>query len=331
MKLFSRFAVIVVALALGHAPSARADEAADQFKVHVQRAKVHYDLGEYDEAADEYIQGYRIKPVAGALFNTAQAYRQAGKYAKAQQFYRSYLREASPEALASTKPVVEKAIKELDELIAKEEKAKKSAPNGVQPSLVPGNEDGSADLSPAPTKKAKPDELAPPMVVVAAPAPVPAPIAANAKPAPAPVPAPAAPAPTKLAIAQPQHPPPAAPAPTPAVTTKQPATVARADAQSKEGPSHTLAYVVGGAGIVLLGGGALFTVKAMGADSDLTGTTIRSRADDDSLVSTSKTDHLLGAIFLGAGAVAVVGAGLLYFIPTSGPSGGSGAAVGGHF
>ena len=110
-------ALAAAILTFAPARVARADEAADQqFKIHVQHAKIHYDLGEFADAAEEYIQAYRIKPVAGALFNIAQAYRQAGQYEKSRQFYNSYLRDANPIYDAKAKAIVQKQIKELDEL-----------------------------------------------------------------------------------------------------------------------------------------------------------------------------------------------------------------------
>ena len=46
----------------------------------------------------------------------------------------------------------------------------------------------------------------------------------------------------------------------------------------------------------------------------------------DDLSSTAKSSRTLGALFLGAGAAAAIGAGLLYFLPT-----GDGVAVQGRF
>lgn len=337
--------------------SARADQQTDDFKTHVQRAKVHYDLGEFDEAADEYIEAYRIKPIAGALFNIAQAYRQGGKYDKSRQFYRSYLREANPDG--KTKAQVEKQIKELDELIAKEEKTKRSAPTGVQPSLAGKDElspSGHDELAPPPssTKASPAVALAPPSTGASAAAPAAAqgaptvaqpPSARPQQGAPASSPsasqsAGAAPASSgaasagTVAIVDPPRKPSPSTSPSPAQAAPAPAAAVRpdssADSASSGGRSHTLAYVAAGAAVLLLGGGTLFGVEAARTDNELTAGA-HARADADSLISTSKSDHTLSAVLLIAGAAAAVGAGLLYFLPTSGPSGGGGAAVGGHF
>src|SRR5207253_10403699 len=88
-----------------------------------------YDLGEFKEAADEYIIVYRLRPIPALLFNIAQAYRQGGLYDKARQFYRSYLRE-SPEA--KNRATIEQSIREMDELLAREKKTREGKPDGVK-------------------------------------------------------------------------------------------------------------------------------------------------------------------------------------------------------
>ena len=116
---------------VARAQSSSSDEARkiEEARQHVAKAKVHYDLGEYEQAAEEYIIVYRLKPVPAILFNVAQAYRQAGRYDKARQFYKSYLREAPT---AANKAQIEQNIREMDDLIAKEKRAKEAAPVGVK-------------------------------------------------------------------------------------------------------------------------------------------------------------------------------------------------------
>ena len=87
---WAAFLAALIAFAPLHA--VRADEQTDQVKEHLAKAKVHYDLGEFDDAAEEYIQAYRIKPISGALYNIAQAYRLGHDYSSALRSYRSYLR-----------------------------------------------------------------------------------------------------------------------------------------------------------------------------------------------------------------------------------------------
>src|SRR3954469_17196984 len=95
------------------------DAPLEEARQHAAKAKVHYDLGEFEKAAEEYIVVYRLRPLPALLFNIAQSYRQAGQYEKAKQFYRAYLRE-NPDAQTSS--AVKKALKEIDELLAKEKK-----------------------------------------------------------------------------------------------------------------------------------------------------------------------------------------------------------------
>jgi len=317
-----RIALLLVAALCLRGPAARADEPTDEFKAHVQRAKIHYDLNEFEEAAEEYTQAYRIKPAPAALFNIAQAYRQAGKYDKARAFYRSYLREGNPDP--KSRAVVEKAIKELDELIANEVRTKSSPPNGVQMSVAPPPAGGAAARAQ--------DELSP-----AAPARHPGASPATPAGSAAAVKAPdlsAAPAPTAQLKSSPPStgaaavqpaPPPSAPAR--AVHAEN---VASIEAQPKTGRSHAWAYVAGGVALAALAGGTVFAVSANKSDDDLFASA-HDRATVDSAISTAKTDRLLSAILFGVGGAAAVGAGLLYFLPTTGPSGGGGAAVGGHF
>lgn len=129
-----RLASLAVAGCLAWTSAGRAQDSAgkdtsiEDARSHVNKAKVHYDLGEYEQAAEEYILVYRIKALPALLFNIAQAYRQAGKYEKAKQFYRSFLRE-SPDQ--KNRPVIEKAIHEIDELLAREKHTREAAPSGT--------------------------------------------------------------------------------------------------------------------------------------------------------------------------------------------------------
>jgi len=135
----------MVALAFGVALStaAPAQESAkdrkeaavlEEARQHVAKAKVHYDLGEFQQAAEEYIIVYRLRAIPALLFNIAQAYRQGGDYEKAKQFYKAYLRE-SPNL--KNKSTIEQAIREIDQLLAKTKKAKDSPPTGVAAEPVP--------------------------------------------------------------------------------------------------------------------------------------------------------------------------------------------------
>src|SRR2546429_3846191 len=110
-----RLALMAALLAFAAGPLRAQDASLEEAKAHAARAKVHYDLGEYEKAAEEYILVYRIRPLAPLLYNIAQSYRQAGQYEKAKQFYKSYLRE-SKDATASNPPPIEEAIPQNQEL-----------------------------------------------------------------------------------------------------------------------------------------------------------------------------------------------------------------------
>src|SRR5690348_16735661 len=114
--------LLAVCAALLWAGALRAEDAnLEQARAHVAKAKVHYDLGEYEQAAEEYIIVYRLRPLPALLFNIAQAYRQAGLYEKAKQFYRSFLRESPDQKNRAT---IEKAIGEIDDLLARDKHAR---------------------------------------------------------------------------------------------------------------------------------------------------------------------------------------------------------------
>src|SRR5882672_12321122 len=99
----------------------------EEARQHAAKAKVHYDLREFEKAAEEYILVYRLRPLPALLFNIAQSYRQGGQYEKARQFYKAYLREAND---TKNKSAIEKAIREIDELLAKEKRAREVPPKG---------------------------------------------------------------------------------------------------------------------------------------------------------------------------------------------------------
>ena len=320
---------LLVAVACGallsgavYAQEAREKDAVlEEARQHVAKAKVHYDLGEFKEAADEYILVYRLRPIPALLFNVAQAYRQAGLYDKARSFYRSYLREVPD---AKNKSTIEQAIREMDEILAKEKRAKDKPPTGVK-------EPPEASL-PMQTAKATPPPVATPPVTTppaaTAPAwgtdkPKPPAVAETPKPGVSPV-QPAPKPPTTVAIAPATTP---VPAPKPAVSTAptKPAPTDAVSLRPTSRPSEggggipkAVPWVVAGASVALLGGGGLFYTKASSNDSDLQNST-HTRAQADDLISQSNSNHQMSAILLGAGAAAAAAA-VVLFVLTPGDS-----------
>ncbi len=290
-----RLTLVFGIVALFALPLRAQDASLEEAKAHAARAKVHYDLGEYEKAAEEYILVYRIRPLAPLLYNIAQSYRQAGQYEKAKQFYKSYLREMDD---PKNRTVIEKAIREIEELQAKERRAKEGPPKGI--AQTPPVTGGATALAPPPT--AAPQAGAPQTPERSA-------VAEALKP----------PASTQAA----QTPPQAAPAST--RTALPPLATAGATAAPSRGKDRTYAYITAGAAALFIGGGLVFTSRASKYEDELTARPHPQSTIDD-LSSTAKSSRTLGALFLGAGAAAAVGAGLLYFLPT-----GDGVAVQGRF
>ena len=338
MSLRARLAAFLALLALAAAPlRARADDKADpqidEARKHAAAAKVHYDLGEYEQAAQEYIAVYRIKALPQLLFNIAQAYRQGALYDKAKQFYKAYLRE-SPDA--KNRAIIEQNIREIDDLLAREKHTREASPKGVTaepvvvPPALPALPEKKAE-APAPAPEKVPEKVAEkkPAPGSAAPA---APAAAEKKAPPAAEKVPekaAEKAPEKAAEKAPEKKlaaasPNAAPAPSPGWSgTQHPAAQpVKAPTQAVSSPapqaaSHggmrTAAWITGGTAVALLGGGGLFVMKASKTDSDLQ-SGLHTRAEADSLISQSKSSHSVGAGLLAVGAAAAVTSGVLFLL-----------------
>jgi tetratricopeptide (TPR) repeat protein len=280
----------------------RKDPTLEEARQHAARAKVHYDLGEFEKAAEEYIIVYRLRPLPALLFNIAQSYRGAGLYEKAKQFYRAYLRE-NPDA--QTKTAVKKALKEIDELLAKERKTREAPPNGIREPPAEVAAQGPPPPPPplsttAPAPRQPVASTLPAGAAALPPAQIPSsqPVAAPALSQPTAAPASALPVPTDTTVA------------------------ARAEPSSSR---RTWTYSLAGASVAMLGGGLIFASKAKNLDNELTSHPHTTVAADD-LLSQSKSAHALSAVLLGAGLAAGIGAGVLYFLPTS-----SGASVAGRF
>lgn len=307
MKHRTMLAALSCAAAVLAGPARAADESSakgsatlEEARQHAAKAKVHYDLGEFEKAAEEYILVYRLRPLPALLFNIAQSYRQGGQYEKARQFYKAYLREAND---SKNKSAIEKAIREIDELLAKEKRAREVPPKGVaQTPPVSGGAAASAATAPpliAPQASSAPAQGSE-RVAVADPA-----KGSGAMPAVAgPTAAQAAPAPLRP------------PMPIEAVSSS---------VQPSRGRSRTYAYISAGAAAVFIGAGLAFASKASKYEDELNARP-HPQATIDDLSSTAKSSKTLAAICMGAGVAAAVGAGLFYFLPT-----GDGVAVQGRF
>ncbi|MGB8298868.1 MAG: tetratricopeptide repeat protein [Polyangia bacterium] len=145
------------------------DAATEEAREHFRKGQQFFDVGRWDEAADEFEKAYAVRSDPTFLFNMAQAYRRKGDAKRAIDLYKNYLIKApkSPQ-----RAEIEERIRTLQKQLDEAESAPKASP-----------------LAPLPASAAPPAPLQP----TAAPAPVPAPIPAAtpvAAPAAAPTPAP---------------------------------------------------------------------------------------------------------------------------------------------
>jgi hypothetical protein len=211
------------------------------------------------------------------------------------------LRE-SKDISASNRSAIEKAIREIEELQAKEKRAKEGPPKGI--AQTPAVTGGSPALTPPPP--------APP---IAAQAPERAAVNESLKP-----PATTSTAAPAVATSQPAQAAPAA-----SRTALPPQAVTTTTVAASRGNNRTYAYITGGAAAVLLASGLMFTSRASKFEDELTARP-HPQATIDDLSSTAKSSRTMGALFLGAGVAAAVGAGILWFLPS-----GDGVALQGRF
>jgi tetratricopeptide (TPR) repeat protein len=104
------------------AQGSSADELARR---HHARGTSLYNLGQFEEAINEYRRGYEQKADPVFLYNIAGAYRQLGVPDKALFFYRRYLTTAPD---SSNRRQVETLIADLERLVAAEQRARSPAP-----------------------------------------------------------------------------------------------------------------------------------------------------------------------------------------------------------
>jgi tetratricopeptide (TPR) repeat protein len=111
--------LLLLALASAGAPARAADDKATiEAREHVQKAKVHFKLGEFDHAIAEWKEAYRLKAVPLLLFNIGQANRMAGNYKESKFYYENFLNDMPT---APNRDEVEKQLAQLKALLAEEE------------------------------------------------------------------------------------------------------------------------------------------------------------------------------------------------------------------
>lgn len=92
-----------------------------QAKAHHEKGYRYYNLGDFDKAAEEYKEAYKLVPDPVILFNIGQAYRLGKNYERANFFYASYVRVVD----AKQRPAAEARVKGLTAQMAAEETADK--------------------------------------------------------------------------------------------------------------------------------------------------------------------------------------------------------------
>jgi len=134
----------VLALSIAHAGPKKEpvvsekDEKAREF---VKQAMVHYSLGKFKEAAEEYQGAFELHPDPALLYNIAQCFRLDGNIERAAFFYRSYLRN-NPSA--RNREEVEGRIADMERLIADKNNTQQKPPN------TPLGKEGEAVQPPPP-------------------------------------------------------------------------------------------------------------------------------------------------------------------------------------
>jgi tetratricopeptide (TPR) repeat protein len=313
----ARLAAAGVAALLLVALPARADDVTSA-RDHFKRGQTHYGLGEFEQAAAEFREAYRLRDEPAILFNIAQSFRRAGNAREAYSYYSKFL-ERKP--AASNRADVERFIEQMRRKVDAEEAAGRARPpaGGAHPVGAEAPHDGapaaiaSGGNSPVPAQGASAAPASTvPLVPAATPGMADAPsAAATASPVVADEGAagPAAPAASQRAdIAQPA---PAAPA------TAAPADALRASAAPKAARGKTLRYA--GLATVGVGIGAevlalIFHASAQSSANELSrryqaGTLQASdaslRSDMDSKGRLSTIAAIGGAVLIAAGTAAV--------------------------
>jgi len=141
------------------APAAKADA-----KAHYEAATRLYDVHEYGEALKEYKAGYLTRPDPSFLFNIAQCYKRLGQPEQAREFFREYLKKASPDD--PNRVQAEARIRELD---AREVAAPAPPPASVEATPT-APAPGDFPAAPVDTSPALPFSAVPAMASGGAPA-----------------------------------------------------------------------------------------------------------------------------------------------------------------
>ena len=125
--------VIVLALMAALPSTVRAaDDIATARKL-FQSGTKHFDLGEYEQALNDFKEAYRIKDDPVLLYNVAQCHRMLKHNEEALRAYRTFLSRAPD---STNRADVEQKIATLQEVIDKQNSASTLPPHDVLPSSM---------------------------------------------------------------------------------------------------------------------------------------------------------------------------------------------------
>jgi tetratricopeptide (TPR) repeat protein len=85
-------AIFALLCSVAHAAN---DEA--RARVHFEKGRTHYDLGNYKDALREFTAGYKVVRKPGFLINIAQCFRKLGDDASAKQMLERFMQESPPD------------------------------------------------------------------------------------------------------------------------------------------------------------------------------------------------------------------------------------------
>ncbi len=113
--------------------SARGDAA--QARVHFERGKTSFEVGEYKKALEEFKAAHVQRPDPAFLYNIAECYRRAGEPRDALVFYRRFL-SAAP-AADKTRVIVDRRVIEMEAAVAGDPRRAPSLDPEPEPATQP--------------------------------------------------------------------------------------------------------------------------------------------------------------------------------------------------
>ncbi len=161
--------VLIGTVTASQAAGAPAKESVGAARAHFKQGRMHYQLGEYREALDEFKAAYLLKQDASFLYNIAQCHRQLGELSDAAKMYASYLREA-PEA--PNRAEVERQIRELKVALDRQRQQQEEQAAAAAALPAPSKVSPTGEMpAPVPTTAATPPVAAAAPAAPTAPAP----------------------------------------------------------------------------------------------------------------------------------------------------------------